>query len=170
MLATGDEENLTFEALSNLKYLERCIMETLRLFPPVYIYMRQLSSPLPIKINENLVQVPPGTSVVVIPSAIHMNPDYYPDPKTFNPDRFLPEEVTKRPLGSFIPFSGGPRGCLGVKFAMMELKVTAARVLRNFQLRTSDKLKDIPINPYVTLTPIRDYTFTFTRREQQEMN
>lgn len=117
------------------------------------------------EINENDVELPVGTNVVVVPSAIQMSPKYYENPKEFNPDRFLPEEMAKRPLGCHIPFSGGPRGCLGIKFAMLELKMMAAYVLRRFQLKTSDKLNEIPINPYVTLTPKRDYIFTVKRRE-----
>lgn len=117
------------------------------------------------EINENMVELPTGTNVVVIPSAIQMNAKYYPNPKKFDPDRFTKEEILKRPTGSYIPFSAGPRGCLGLKFAMLELKMMAASVLRRFELRTPDKLHEIPINPYVTLTPKRDYIFTVKIRD-----
>lgn len=158
-------ENVTFEAVtSGLKYVERCINETMRLYPPVFIMFRQLESSLELKHENRKYHLPAGVNVVTAPYATHRNPEYFPNPEEFDPDRFLPEESAKRHPCSFIPFSGGPRNCLGLKFAMLELKLVAAYILRNFTICTTDNINDIPLMPFITLTPKRDYTFCFSSR------
>lgn len=114
--------------------------------------------------NGSSVELPVGTNVVVSPFALHRKPEYFTNPEDFNPDRFLPEEVLKRPPQSYIPFSGGPRSCLGMKFGMIEMKMMGAYILRNFTLSTTDRKEDIPLLPNLTLTPERDYSFVFTQR------
>lgn len=91
----------------NLKRLTCCI-ELLHKIPKVAEVLKFC-----LEINDTAMELPPGANAVVVPAAIHMNPKYFPDPQKFNPDRFLPEESVKRPVGAYIPFSSGPRGCLG---------------------------------------------------------
>lgn len=57
--------------------------------------------------------LPAGCSIVIAPIALHMNPTIYTDPEKFNPENFTPEKIAERHKYSFIPFSGGPRGCIG---------------------------------------------------------
>lgn len=99
-----------------------------------------------------------------LPYLLHRNPEYFPDPDKFDPNRFLPEEVAKHHSYSFIPFSGGPPNCLGLKFAMLEMKVVVAYLLRHFVISTSNKLENIPLLPNTTLTPAKDSTFRFKKR------
>jgi len=157
---------LHFECVqSELKYLERCIMETLRLFPPVFIFVRRLCTPIDIEGPEGTtIRLPSGTSAVVIPYVTHRKEEYYPDPNKFDPDRFLPEEQAKRHPYTYLPFSAGSRNCLGMKFAMMEMKTIAAHILRNFDISSPDKMGEIPLLPFTTLAPQRDYMFNFKRR------
>ncbi|ODM88992.1 Cytochrome P450 4C1, partial [Orchesella cincta] len=156
--------NLTFEALSSLKYLERCLLETMRLLPPVFAFMRELKVEMKIEYNGNQVDVPVGTQVAIVPWAIHRNEDYWPNPETFNPDRFLPEECAKRHAYAYLPFSAGPRNCIGLKLGMNEMKTVAAHVLRNFQVSSTDRLEDVPLLPHITITPERDYNFVMKRQ------
>lgn len=116
-------------------------------------------------VHENKTYLlPVDTNIASLPYLLHRNPEYFPDPDKFDPSRFLPEEVEKRHSYSFIPFSGGPRNCLGLKFAMLEMQVVVAYLLRHFVISTTDKLEDIPLLPYTTLTPAKDFTFTFKKR------
>ncbi|CAL8111444.1 unnamed protein product [Orchesella dallaii] len=101
---------LDFEALKDLKYLERCIQESQRMHP-LGSTMRTLDTPL--RINEELV-IPPNVSVFVLAHVLHHNPDYFPNPQKFDPDRFLPEQVRERHPYAYIPFTAGPRVCLGM--------------------------------------------------------
>ena len=73
---------------------------------------------------------------------IHMDPAYYPDPKTFNPDNFSKEAKAGRHPYTFLAFGQGPRSCIGMRFALLEAKVALATVLRRFVLVRSDKTKE----------------------------
>ena len=158
-------EYLQFECVqSELKYLERCILETLRLFPPAFTFIRKLSSPLAIEHQGDTIRLPSGTSIVIFPYLTHRKAEYYPHPEKFDPNRFLPEEQAKRHPYTYLSFSAGSRNCLGMKFAMMEMKTIAAHILRNFDISSTDKMGDIPLLPFTTLAPERDYMFNFKSR------
>lgn len=86
----------------------------------------------------NGFHVPKGTSCLLATYLLHRNPDIYPNPEVFNPDRFLPENSIRRHPYAYIPFSAGPRNCIGQRFAMMELKAVIAYVMRNFTIRSLD--------------------------------
>ncbi|ODM98334.1 Cytochrome P450 4C1 [Orchesella cincta] len=152
---------LKFDALKELKQVERCIQESLRINPIVTI-MRRLESPL--KINEELV-IPKDVSVVLSAYVLHHLPQYFPNPEKFDPDRFLPERVRERHPYSYIPFSGGTRSCIGLKLAMMELKTIVAIVLRNFEVGTPDTMEELQFVANPTTKPSRPFRFTFKKRD-----
>lgn len=156
---------LSYEAVGSLKYVERCMLETLRLYPPVWAFLRQIQSPLRIQLKGKPVDVPVGTNVTICPYLLHRTEKYYPNATLFDPDRFLPEECANRHAYSYIPFSAGPRNCLGLKFGMIEMKIVAAYLLRNFVIKTTDKLEDVKLLAHLTLTPERDYNFIFEKRK-----
>ncbi len=110
------------------------------------------------------IALPRGTNIAVSSFGLQWKPEYFPEPKVFNPDRFLPEETAKRSAYAFIPFSAGARNCLGMRFAMIEMKTIAAYMLRNFEITTTDRMEDISLLPHITTTPEKDYTFMFKKR------
>lgn len=75
---------------------------------------------------------------MIFTHALHNNPKYYPKPDVFDPDRFLPENSQERHPFAYIPFSAGPRNCIGQKFAQMEVKVILAKVLLNYYIKTCE--------------------------------
>jgi len=119
--------------LGQLKYLECCIKESLRLYPSVALFTRMTTED--VKIGK--YTIPPGVNLDVSIYAIHRNPRIYPDPLVFNPDRFLPEHSADRHPFAFIPFSAGPRNCIGQRFAMTEEKVLLSTLLRKFRFDLS---------------------------------
>ncbi|XP_050528839.1 cytochrome P450 4g15-like [Daktulosphaira vitifoliae] len=128
----GDSDRpVTFQDTLEMKFLERCIMETLRLYPPVPIIGRQLYE------NVKLVNgtiLPLGASIAIGTLKLHRDPVVFPNPDVFNPDHFLPERTASRHYYAYIPFSAGPRSCVGRKYAMLKLKIILATILRNFKV------------------------------------
>ncbi|XP_014278878.1 cytochrome P450 4C1 [Halyomorpha halys] len=123
--------NPTYQALMNLKYLERVIKETMRLYPSVPFIGRRLKKEMPITGGH---VVPKDVDVAVFIYNHHRNPENFPDPEKFDPDRFLPENVVNRHPYAYIPFSAGSRNCIGQKFAMMELFASVSHLLRQFRI------------------------------------
>lgn len=125
-----DDRAPTMKDLRELRYLEQCVKETLRLYPSVPLIARKISED--IRINKNTI--PAGSNILIFPYATHRLPDIYPDPETFDPSRFSPEKVEARHPYAYVPFSAGPRNCIGYKFALIELKAVISTVLRSFEL------------------------------------
>jgi cytochrome P450 family 4 len=110
--------------------LDCVIKESLRIYPPVPFISRRLSEDL---IIDGVVHSKGGICNVHI-FDVHRDPEIFPDPERFDPDRFLPENSANRSNFAFIAFSAGMRSCIGQKFATLELKVMLAKVIRNFKV------------------------------------
>ncbi|KAJ9581171.1 hypothetical protein L9F63_023649 [Diploptera punctata] len=133
----GDSDHHpTTRDLKELKYLERVIKETLRLYPSVPMIGREMKED--VRIGEHVI--PSGITVGIPIFAVHRDPELYRDPHQFNPDNFLPERVAARHPYAYIPFSAGPRNCIGQKFAMLEMKIMLSCILRNFKLEATGEI------------------------------
>lgn len=87
---------------------------------------------------------PKGTYVIVPAVAFHNDPDIFPNPQCFDPDRFNDENKSKRHLFAYLPFGEGPRICIGVRFGMLQTKLGLATLLKHFRFECCAKTK-IPI-------------------------
>jgi cytochrome P450 len=127
-------------------YLTATIQETLRLRPVVSIVLRRLTEPVEIGGYE----IPAGTSVAPCIYLVHANPDVYPDP-----GRFLPERFIERPPGTYtwIPFGGGVRRCLGASFAQFEMAVVLEELVRRHRIRPSRPRPERVFRRAITETP-----------------
>ncbi|KAI8484221.1 Cytochrome P450 3A4 [Branchiostoma belcheri] len=126
---------IDYEAVQELPYLEMCINETLRLFPAAQRIDRVCKEDTEVK----GLQIPAGTVVNVPVWAIHHDADIWPEPETFKPERFTKEEKESRDAYAFLPFGSGPRNCVGMRLAMLELKFVLAKALEKFRFVTCDK-------------------------------
>ncbi|XP_063905560.1 cytochrome P450 4C1-like [Zophobas morio] len=136
----GDlNKKLTYNELQNLKYLERCTEESLRLYPSVFFITRNLGEDLQ---TTSGYLLPKGTQVALHIYSMHRNPDLYPDSEKFDPDRFLPENCQHRHPYAY-PFSAGSRNCIGQKFAILEMKVVLCAILTKFILEPVDTPQSI---------------------------
>lgn len=88
--------------------------------------------------------VPKGTYVVIPAFAFHRDPELYPNPDKFDPERFSPENKPKIDPLSFLPFGEGPRSCIGLRFGMLQMKLGLAVMLQQFQFDICDQTK-IPL-------------------------
>ena len=148
---TGDQERpqLPLDQLKSLKYLECVIKEGLRLCPSVPFIGR--------KTHEDLVMkdyhIPAGTTVYCFLYMLHRDPEQFPQPEQFRPERFLPDNSQGRHPFVFVPFSAGPRNCIGQRFAMSELKTVLALAVRHFRFESVEKLDKILFNMEMVLRP-----------------
>ncbi|XP_059471990.1 cytochrome P450 4C1-like [Neocloeon triangulifer] len=157
----GDDRKPTMNDLNQMKYLERVIKETLRLRPSVFMIGRQVTTDL----KFGGYTFPKGTGIYMHIISIHLNPKVFPNPEKFDPDRFLPEVALGRHPYAYIPFSAGPRNCIGQKFAMLEQKTLLSTMLRNFKLRTVDPEKSSVYIPDLILRPKHGIDLEITLRQ-----
>ncbi|XP_075156969.1 cytochrome P450 4g1-like [Haematobia irritans] len=134
------QRDCTFDDTLQMNYLECVIMETLRLYPPIPIIARKAGRNIPLVSGP--YTIPKDATIVISQYHVHRNPDEYSQPNEFNPDNFLANNMTKRHHYSFIPFSAGPRSCVGRKFAMLKLKVLLSTLLRNYTVDSRLKQSD----------------------------
>nr|QZM07457.1 cytochrome P450 monooxygenase CYP4SS2 [Lasioderma serricorne] len=118
----------TYNDLQEMKYLECVIKESLRIYPSVPIIGRTTTEDLE---YEGKI-IPKDTNIGIFIYGLHRDEKYFPDPLKFDPNRFL--NVDKHHPYVFVPFSAGPRNCIGQKFAMLEMKATVSKVLRKYEL------------------------------------
>uniref|UniRef100_A0A0C9RJA5 Cyp4c3_0 protein n=1 Tax=Fopius arisanus TaxID=64838 RepID=A0A0C9RJA5_9HYME len=131
----------TLKDLKSMRYLERCIKEALRLYPSVPLLARRIAEDVQI----GSYTIPEGTTAVVIVPMLHRNPEVFSNPEKFDPDRFSPENSKGRHPYAFIPFSAGPRNCIGQKFALLEEKAVISGVLRKFRIESAERREDVSI-------------------------
>jgi len=138
----------TIDDLPALDLTERVVQETLRLYPPAWAIGRTIE-------GEDVIEGHRlrGPAIVLLsPYLTHRSPALWPNPTAFDPDRFLPEIAKTRPRYAYLPFSGGPRVCIGKTFAMIEAKLILATVLQRFQPALVPGHRVEP-EPLITLRP-----------------
>ncbi|KYN33647.1 Cytochrome P450 4C1, partial [Trachymyrmex septentrionalis] len=154
-----NQGKLTMKSLQDLQYLERCIKEALRLYPSVFFISRTTSDHVQLKTESYLL--PPKTMLHVNIYGVHRDPNFWSNPEIFDPDRFLPEKIRNRHPYSYLPFSAGPRNCIGQRFAMLEMKVIIASLIHNFYLEPFDYLKNVRLGADLVIRPIDPHRLTF---------
>ncbi|XP_063704419.1 cytochrome P450 4c3 [Culicoides brevitarsis] len=139
----GDDTDrpATMKELNDMKYLECCIKEALRLFPSVPMMARHLNED--VQIGEYMI--PRGSTALICTYMLHRDPQVYKNPEAFDPERFTPENTKGRHPYSYIPFSAGPRNCIGQKFAILEEKIILSSIFRKYIVETCDRREDLTI-------------------------
>lgn len=121
-----DNDTVEWDHLNKFEYLSMFMKESLRLFPTVYGIARQM--------NENLDVIPKDTTVTVSIVTQHKHQSLWENPDVFDPERFSTENRKNIPNLAYIPFSAGPRNCIGQQFALNEIKITIALLLKSFRI------------------------------------
>ncbi|NXI40981.1 CP4V2 protein, partial [Galbula dea] len=158
------ERPVTMDDLKKLRYLECVVKESLRLFPSVPLFGRALKEDCWIR----GYQIPKGTNVVVLTYALHRDPEIFPDPEEFRPERFLPENCKGRHPYAYVPFSAGPRNCIGQRFAQIEEKTLLALILRRFWVDSCQKREELGMAGELILRPNNGIWIKLKRRPNTE--
>ncbi|PIO73098.1 hypothetical protein TELCIR_04941 [Teladorsagia circumcincta] len=157
----GSSDRLpTPEDIKQLVYLEKCIKESLRLSPSVPLFARKLAQD--VVIGETTL--PEGLTVVMLPTATGRDPRYWERPEDFYPEHFDADKVAGTDPFSFIPFSAGPRNCIGQKFALLEEKVVLSWIFRRFHVETEEPFPGNRALPELILKPCNGFRVRLTKR------
>lgn len=138
----------TFADVPRLAYTKMCFEESLRLYPPAWIFGRKAMGADKL----GSYDIPADSYVVICPYGMHRNPAYFENPRTFDPTNFSPEKVERRHKYAYLPFGGGPRICIGNSFALMEGVLILAMLAQRFRVRVCPGQDIVPL-PTITLRP-----------------
>ncbi|MBT8089518.1 MAG: cytochrome P450 [Gammaproteobacteria bacterium] len=121
------------DTINSMQFTQQTLEEALRLYPPVWLFTRRAHA------GDELDEydVPPGTDIYLSPFILHRTGRYWPDPDSFDPERFAPTDKPSKDRPYF-PFSLGPRRCLGEYFSFLEMKVHLGLLLPRFRMRLTD--------------------------------
>jgi len=125
------------ETIANMPFLDACIKEDLRMFPPVARNDRVCVKDW----EEEGLSISKGINIAIPIYVIHHNPEYWPEPELFKPERFFKENASNVIPYAWLPFGSGPRACIGERFAMTEIKIAMVKLLQKFQLESDEITK-----------------------------
>ena len=135
---SSDTHAVTYEHITQLHYAKACLQEGLRLDSPGPIIARQATKKTSMLSSKNQsVPIPNGTSVWLAIHLLHHDAEHWPEPETYDPERWLTKK-TNRPVTSYVPFSYGARNCVGQRFAMLEAATLLSMIVQRFDIRLDE--------------------------------
>nr|CAI5855768.1 unnamed protein product [Callosobruchus analis] len=130
---------LTYEGVMEMTYMDKVVYETLRKYPALSFLFRMCNKSYTIPDTD--ITVEQGTRVFIPALGIHYDPEFYPDPEKFDPERFSEENKAARPNFTWLPFGEGPRICIGLRFGMLQTKLGLCALLRRFRFTLNKKTR-----------------------------
>ncbi|MCH5644901.1 cytochrome P450 [Gordonia sp. ABSL49_1] len=157
----GDDPDAepTFDQVSKFRHIRRCLDESLRIWPTVPAFSR---TPLSDTVLGGRYPMRTDDWALIMLGQVHRDPAVWDEPERFDPDRFLPEEIKKRPAHSYKPFGTGMRACIGRQFALHESVLVLARLVHRYDL-TPDADYELDVTERLTMVP-RSFFVTLRRR------
>jgi len=148
---------LIFSDVPKLLYTTQVIQEGLRLYPPFWMIDREAVA------DDQVgdIAIPKGSTVIVFVYGAHHAPRNWPNPEDFDPERFTKTNEKLQPPFTYLPFGGGPRGCIGGHYAMLQILMILSNVLRRYGLQLTPG-QTIEPRPMVILRPKHGIRMTFT--------
>lgn len=138
-----DGNDLTYELINGMKYAEMVIFEGLRMCKIAPELKRRATRPYVLEnSNGDTVTIQPGDGVWLPAFILQNDPQYYPSPEKFDPERFSDENKKSHVPGTYGPFGMGPRDCIGCLYPMAELKITLYHLLVNFSIESVNDMSN----------------------------
>jgi cytochrome P450 len=135
----------TVEDLPKLRFTEQVVLESMRLYPPAWAVGREALHDCQV----GGYAVPAGTTIYMSPWVIHRSPRFFDKPEEFYPERWQGDFAKQLPRFAYFPFGGGPRVCIGNRFAMMEAVLILATMVQHFRI---ERAKGHPVTPLPSIT------------------
>jgi len=133
---------ITYDALKEMTYMDQVINESQRLIPTLGFMNKVCTEETELRGSDGLVCcVERGTPILIPISALHADPQYWENPEVFDPDRFGPDRKHSIEKFAFLPFGAGPRQCVGMKMAELQMKACLATFLRKYSIELSPKTR-----------------------------
>lgn len=129
--------SLTYENVQKMNYLDKVFKEILRKYPAGFFFTRKTTSSY--TFNGTKVSIPKGQRIWIPIYAIYRDPDIYPKPNDFDPERFNEEAVRSRHPMVYLPFGDGPRNCIGARFGIYQTKLGIIKILQNYKIECCEK-------------------------------
>ncbi|XP_077285308.1 putative cytochrome P450 6a14 [Arctopsyche grandis] len=136
---------LTYDGIAEMEYLDMVISETMRKYPVVGIIPRTCTATD--KLPDTDLVVEKGTKIAIPVLALHYDPNYFPDPEKYDPERFTAEAKRDRHPMVYLPFGEGPRNFIGLRFGKIQTKIGIISMLRNYKFEPTEKTKNIRFKP-----------------------
>ncbi|XP_015438122.1 PREDICTED: probable cytochrome P450 6a14 [Dufourea novaeangliae] len=160
-----NDGNWKYEVLKEMEYLDKVFNETLRKYPPLHFLTRVATDNY--TFSGTKVSIPKGTELFISTFAIQRDPEIYPDPEKFDPERFdVAAKKARHPM-HFLPFGDGPRNCIGARFAVYQTKIGLIKILLNTKVEVCEKTP-IPYELHrfsFILSPTKPLYLKFTKVE-----
>uniref|UniRef100_A0A915M293 Cytochrome P450 n=1 Tax=Meloidogyne javanica TaxID=6303 RepID=A0A915M293_MELJA len=138
----GINEDISYEHLKKMDYLQAFLQETLRMYPPAPVYSNRACNT---NLNLNGINLREGDLVTIPIYSIQHNEEFYTEPEEFKPERFIREEKASVDPLTFLAFGLGPRNCLGMRFAEIQMQVVIAHLVRRFKFKPSQNSPRLPL-------------------------
>lgn len=145
--ALGNRQ-VTSEDLPSLRFTESVVMEAMRLYPPAWAISRESTAPFQL----GGYDFPAGTTIFICPWVLHRDPRHFEEPDAFRPERWMGNLARELPRFAYMPFGGGPRVCIGQRFALNEAMIVLATMAQRFSAEWQSDHKVTPF-PSITLRP-----------------
>ncbi|XP_073826614.1 cytochrome P450 6d3-like [Musca autumnalis] len=155
-------DNLSYDLLQDLPYLDLCIMETTRKYPGLPIWNRECTKDY--YLSDNNFVIKKGTSIIIPIMGVGRDAKYFPQPMDYKPERYA-EEKDKNNMVAFMSFGDGPRFCIAKRMGVINVKAALVKILANFNIETQPR-KEVEFKFHSTpvLMPKDDLQITISKR------
>ncbi|XP_017779347.1 PREDICTED: cytochrome P450 6k1-like [Nicrophorus vespilloides] len=161
-LALEDDGDFSYENIMDLSYFNKVMSESLRKYPTLPLIDRKCVKDYRIPGTDIIIEKETRCQIGIL--GLHNDPEFYPNPETFDPERFSPENVKTRPSHVYIPFGHGPHNCIGKRFGLLTAKTCIAQTLTKFRiLPTESTPKRIEIDSKEFLIKPKDVFLKFEK-------
>ena len=155
-------DEISISNLTKLPTLNMILLESLRLYPPAWMFVRTPTKTVEI----NGYRFTKGSNIMIAPYLLHRSEKYWENPEIFKPERMSKENIRQYPKYAFLPFSGGQRICIGSNFALTEARITLCKIIKRFDFTIN---KIVPIKPMarITIKPSKEIRLRMLSRKNE---